>query len=145
MAVDILEMVKKQGDSAKEKLLPLQHKDLWQKWAIEDKEEHRHAFRGGRRFEDYNHIKAKEKKRIRKQQLQYIQHLSPLMEKFTKSLLSTDSATVRDHFLQYLKLYLNNLSRSTIASWQQQYKLKRSNFLVPTEDKKTNPKTTNRD
>lgn len=121
--------------SAKEKMLPLQGEHLWQKWAAQDKEEHRQVNRGGMRFEVYSSRKQKEKTQIRKLQLQHVQHLNPLMENFIKSLLST-SGSVRNYFLQCLKLYLNDHSGNTIATWQKQYRELRSLLLTLEKERK---------
>ena len=114
---------------AKEVMLPLQGKDLWQEWAVQDKEEHRRLYRGDIGIEEYGAQKLEKKKFIRKNQLQCTKHLSPLMEGFIMTLRNTTGDS-RRYFLQCLKLYLNDLSRNTIEAWQQQHKEKRSQLIA---------------
>ena len=128
----LLDMLKKHDgrqQSAKETMLPLQGRHLWQKWAAIDKEEHRQLNRGGMRIEEYSSRKQKDKYLIRKQQFKHVnQQLSPLMKSFIERLLTT-SGSSRNYFLQYLKLYLNSHSRETISSRKHDYKAKRSKLL----------------
>ena len=116
--------------SAKQAMLPLQGKDLWIKWASLDKEEHRQVNRGGEKLVKYGLRKLSEKRHVRRMQLHHVQNLTPLMESFIVSILTTSECpTVRHYFLQCVKLILNNLSREEIAQLQNLYKEKRSRLL----------------
>ena len=114
---------------AKEVMLPLQGKDQWQEWAVQDKEEHRRLYRGEIGIEEYGAQKLEKKKFIRKNQLQCTNHLSPLVEGFIMTLMNTTGDS-RRYFLQCLKLCLNDLSRNTIESWQQEHKEQRSQLIA---------------
>jgi hypothetical protein len=116
--------------SAKQAMLPLQGKNLWIKWASLDKEEHRQVNRGGEKLDRYGLKKFNEKKQVRRMQLHHVQNLTPLMESFIVSILTTlECPTVRNYFLQCVKLILNNLSREEITQLQTRYKDMRSKLL----------------
>ncbi len=116
--------------SAKQAMLPLQGKNLWIKWASLDKEEHRQVNRGGEKLDRYGLKKFNEKKQVRRMQLHHVQNLTPLMESFIVSILTTSECpTVRNYFLQCVKLILNNLSREEITQLQNRYKDMRSKLL----------------
>ena len=111
--------------SVKEAMLPLQGEDMWQKWASLNKELHRQVFRGTVNVRQYTEDIMRERKNVRDDQLEYVFKLTPVMESFIVSLLSLEgekNKTVRDYFLQCLKLALNDLSRDTISGLQQKYK-----------------------
>ena len=125
--------------NAKEAMLPLQGKNLWIKWASLDKEEHRQVNRGGEKVDKYGLRKLSEKKQVRQLQFYHVQNLTPLMESFIVSILTTsESPAVRNYFLQCVKLTLNNLSRKEITQLQNLYKEKRSKLLKLQKKKEVN-------
>lgn len=116
--------------SAKQAMLPLQGRNLWIKWASLDKEEHRQVNRGGEKLDRYGLKKFNEKKQVRRMQRHHVQNLTPLMESFIVSILTTlECPTIRNYFLQCVKLILNNLSREEITQLQNRYKDMRSKLL----------------
>ena len=128
--------------SAKQAMLPLQGKSLWIKWASLDKEEHRQVNRGGEKLDKYGLRKLNEKRQVRRMQLHHVQKLTPLMESFIVSILKTsERPTVRNYFLQCVKLILNNLSREEISQLQYKYKEKRSRLLQLQTKKEVNQDT----
>ena len=144
LAVELKAMItshKAKRPSVKEVMLPLQGKSLWQAWATADKELHRQVHRGDKPSNDYTaEIKA-EKAGIREEQLEHLESLSPVMESFIVSLLKlggSSNSTLRNYFLQCLKLELNNLSRESISGMQLQYQATRkelAKLLVKTDPK----------
>ena len=132
LANDIKDIINKfisthRNDSVKQ-LLPLQGKDFWHQWAMKDKEQYRHAHRGYQAIEEYGAQQREEMKQIRRSQFQHVQNLSPIMSLFISSLL-TNQAKVRNYFLQWLKLILDDLSREQLPLLRRQYKEMRTKLL----------------
>ena len=132
LANDIKDIINKfisthRNDSVKQ-LLPLQGKDFWHQWAMKDKEQYRHAHRGYQAIEEYGEQQRNEMKEIRGKQFQHVQNLSPIMNLFISSLL-TNSRNVRNYFLQWLKLILDDLSREQLPLLHREYKEMRTKLL----------------
>ena len=128
LATILHETIRCEEASAKEKMLPLQGEDLWQKWAKCDKEEHR-PVKSSKRAADFGEEKHLEKKEIRKLQVcRLSQESSKLINAFIHH-VSSVKGNRRKYFLQCLKLSLNDQSRETISKLQQKYKEKRSELL----------------
>ena len=106
--------------NAKERMLPLQGKELWQKWASKDKAEHLRATEGGSKVQDSITLSKTEKTEIRKRQLKYVECLTPVMKSYLITLL-TYTGKPRQYFLHCLKLCLDNLSRESVATIQHKY------------------------
>ena len=110
----------------KQAMLPLQGLGLWQKWAKLDKEKHRQLERSPQSSPyQYALLIEDQKQQIRKDQLQYVDHLTPVMKSFLITLLTEDWA-VKEYFLQCLKLSLNDYSRKVISKLQHDYQKSRS-------------------
>ena len=110
--------------SLKDVMLPLQGSDLWKAWAANDKELYRHIQRGNKTVNVYTAEMKKKKDRIRAKQLKHVNPLTPVMQSFIDSLLElrgSSNRVLRNYFLQYLKLELNNLSRESISEMQHRY------------------------
>ena len=129
---------KDQHVSAKELMLPLQTKELWQRWASIDKELHRQVDRGpGERIEHYAERMLIQRNRVRRLQLLQLQNLTPLMQVFIKSLV-LENVNVKKYFLHCLKLHLSDLTRNRITLLQQDYYDKRKTFLCLQEKTEQN-------
>ena len=122
-----LQMILSDSASTKERLLPLQGKNMWLKWAKEDKEEHRQINRGNKEVMDYSAQKREEKKKIRQLQLKEANNLNSLMESFINTLSDRElNGCVRNYFLHSLKLWLDEQSRGKISELRYEYNEKRS-------------------
>ena len=142
LANEIISMVTGGRAGSKEKILPLQGKNLWQNWATLDREVYRQVHRGARSVNKYTaHIK-KSKLSLRQKQMEHVNHLAPVMNSFIVTLLKLggpSNQTLRDYFLQCLKLELNNLSRKNISGMQHEYQaIKRE--LAKLQDKSVSQK-----
>ena len=114
--------------SIKEHMLPLQGKDLWKAWALNDKEMHRQVDIGKMSIHDYTEKIKNKKRSIRNDQLEKVANLSPVMSTFIESLMKLGGSKnycSRNFFLQILKLELNCLSRECISEKQLDYQITR--------------------
>ena len=110
----------------KQAMLPLQSGKLWQKWAKLDKEKHRQLERGPHASPYEYAIRIENQQQaIRSDQLQHVDHLTPVMKSFLITLLSQDWTT-KQYFLQCLKLGLDNSSRKIISELQHDYQQSRA-------------------
>ena len=110
--------------SVKDRMLPLQGPKLWHTWAKHDKEQHRHINRGSRGIEQYNSEKETEKIAIRRKQLKQANPPTPVMRLFILTLLQ-HKGSIREYFLQWLKLLLDDRSRDKLPGLHGQYNAKR--------------------
>ena len=108
----------------KDKMLPLQGPTMWHEWAKQDKEQHRHLNRGSRGIEQYNSEKEKGKLAIRRKQFKWTNSTTPVMQLFMQVLLQ-HKGSIREYFLQWLKLLLDDRSRSLLPGLHRKYKEKR--------------------
>ena len=116
------------GDSiklnAKEEMLPLQGDDLWRAWSAWNKELHRGKNIGEKTVNSYvSEIEVK-KAVIHSRQCEFVEVLTPVMERFIRSLLTVEK-TARNVFLQHLILDLNSLSGERISGLLAQYQATR--------------------
>jgi hypothetical protein len=105
-------------------MLPLQGKLMWQAWAEKDKEASRQIHRGNKKVEEYSSFIRCSKKEIRANQMKHVKCLTPMMESFIMSLLKVSGPSnraVRNYFLQYLKMSLNDFSKEKVSVLQHQY------------------------
>ena len=109
--------------NVKDTLLPLQGESMWKAWAAYDKEMQRQTQRGNKSVNEYTEEIKHEKLAIRKMQLEHVRSLTPIMHPFIKLLRYEGSLkfTIKNFFLQCLKLKLDNLSRERISRMQYQY------------------------
>lgn len=117
----------------KDIMLPLQGSSLWKKWAALDKELYRQTFKGNEIVNKYVAAIKRKKKMLRDSQLQHVHEMTPVMESFIESLLKHEGScnrTLRNYFLQCLKLQLDSLSRATISGMQHQYQSAREELSI---------------
>ena len=125
----VMEKIKAYSSTtAKSKLLPLQGPSLWHKWAQHDKERNRHIARYKTSIEHYNSLKDSEKLKIRQMQLQFSRNLTPVMADFLNNLLQNEIET-RKYFLEWMKLYFDDYSRTTLPQLHNEYQETRKLLL----------------
>ena len=111
------------GAESLKKSLPLQGPDLWQKWALTDKEQYRQSKRDKCEVEMYSQQQREKMENIHKEQMKRTQPLQPLMNSFVNSILTHHRKT-RHYFLLWIRLFLDNLSRKQLPQLHTKYKLK---------------------
>ena len=110
--------------NAKEEMLPFQGDDLWRAWSALNKEYHRLEHRGKEKVYDYAPEIKKKKSSIRSRQREFVEVLTPVMERFIRSLLTVEKSA-RNVFLQHLTLHLNSLSEDSVSGLLAQYQATR--------------------
>ncbi|XP_043943017.1 interferon-induced very large GTPase 1-like [Protopterus annectens] len=103
----------------KEKYVPLQG-DLWHQWCRKNKELHHLCSKERKSIEQYRSEIESAKKSIRAQQLEKATPLNALMESLIQALTSHQDKT-KKYFLQYLTIFLDNLSSAPLTELQQKY------------------------
>lgn len=119
------------ADSKRDDVLPLQGKS-WKEWACADKEIYRVTQKGNLTVEKYVEKVKHKKAVIRREQLQQLQRLTPLIDTFISSLRKlqgSDNFMKRNYFLQFLKLELNYISLISISEKQHRYEFIRNKLL----------------
>ena len=117
-------------NKVKHEMLPLQGPSLWHKWAIIDKEQHRHVHRNEETsVTEYNLEKDREKTEIRKKQLDHCTSLTPVMEHFIEYLLEKN-VNIRKYYLQWLKLFLDDHSRKILSKLHASYQETRDQYIT---------------
>ena len=119
--------------NAKQVMLPLQGGDLWRAWGNLNKELYRLENRGKEGVNDYTAVIRAKKASIRSKQRQFVEVLTPLMERFIDLLLTLEgpsNKTARNFFLQCLKLNLNSLSEECISGLLNKYQATRKEIAV---------------
>ena len=116
-------------------MLPLQGDDLWRTWAAKDKEEYRQKEISAD-LSTYEYVAQvnTEKDQKRRDQLCYIEQLTPLMKSFLVSLLKLEGDSnkySRNIFIQSLKLELNHISRNTVLELVHEHELIRKLLKEP--------------
>jgi len=122
------EIMHRSSTKAKSELLLLQGPLLWHQWAKHDKERCRHVFKHKTSIEQYNSQKDAEKLVIRQQQMECSEKLSPVMENFLDSLLCTDG-NVRKYFIEWMKILLDDYSRTVLPQFYKKYKEIRATLM----------------
>ncbi|KAL9862902.1 interferon-induced very large GTPase 1-like isoform 1-T2 [Geothlypis trichas] len=137
-AKELVELLKKEKLSEiKSQLLPLQGK-LWYQWCQKDKELTRLQEKGNKSIEHHRSQIEKEKKAIRKKQLDKAFPLNPLMNLFL-SFLQAQPADTKKYFLQWMKVFMDELSFGRLEELRRDYHELWS--LMLTEKKKKQVKT----
>ncbi|XP_039617807.1 interferon-induced very large GTPase 1-like [Polypterus senegalus] len=103
----------------KEAFLPLQG-HMWHKWCQEDKELYRLKQKGNKSIEQYRSEIEGRKKRIREEQLWRAFPLNDLMKNLI-DILHSHSKPIKMYFLQWLKVFLDELLADSVPELQQQY------------------------
>ena len=120
----------------KDKMLPLQGPSLWQKWAKHHKEKYRHAEKKVD-VNDYNEKQDKEKRKVRKKQLDHCTNLTPVMDCFLKH-LQEKNITIRRYFLLWLKLFLDDYSRQVLPKLHAEYQETRDQLYALKQGNQSN-------
>ena len=122
IANDMIQMLNSvRATDAKTQMLPLQGPELWQKWAKHDKENFQNSTKGNAAVAYYNKSVEDGKKEIRQKQWDHVQQLSPLTKKFTTSLQAC-KPQVRTYVLQWLRLLLDDRSRTILPGMHAEHK-----------------------
>ncbi|XP_051779263.1 interferon-induced very large GTPase 1-like isoform X1 [Erpetoichthys calabaricus] len=111
----------------KEAFLPLQG-HMWHKWCQKDKELYRLKQKGNKSIEQYRSDIETEKKKIREDQLKRAFPLNELMTSLIK-ILSSQSQQTKQYFLQWLMVFLDDMSRDAVSELQLRYHEKLSELL----------------
>ncbi|XP_027487867.1 interferon-induced very large GTPase 1-like [Corapipo altera] len=136
-AKELVTLLKKEKLSEiKSQLLPLQGK-LWHQWCQKDKELTRLQEKGGRSIEHHrSHIES-EKAAIRRKQLERAFPLNQLMKPFL-GFLQSQPADTKKYFLQWMKVFMDDLSSDRLEELRRDYHKLWSEIL---EKKKSKEKT----
>ncbi|XP_006117650.2 interferon-induced very large GTPase 1-like [Pelodiscus sinensis] len=103
----------------KEKLLPLQG-ELWHKWCKKDKELTRLQDKKKRSIEQHRSLIESEKRAIRHDQVRRASSFNGLMRSVLE-ILQSQSETTKKYFLQWLKVFMDDLSSDRLAELRQKY------------------------
>ncbi|CAM4638179.1 unnamed protein product [Lepidochelys kempii] len=103
----------------KSKLLPLQG-ELWQKWCQKDKELTRLQEKRNRSIEQHRGQVESDKHKIRSNQLKKAFPLNDLMKSVLEFLQSHPEAT-KKYFLQWMKVFMDDLSSDCLTELHQEY------------------------
>ena len=121
LAVDVMNTFSHLSlDEMKNTMLPLQGPKLWCTWAAQDKEFHRHYKRKQHQLKDseYSRFITEKKNDIRDFQLH--SNLTPLVKVFLLNLLK-HNRRIRNFFLKWLKLYLEDYFKKKLPQLQKRY------------------------
>ncbi|XP_030125247.4 interferon-induced very large GTPase 1 [Taeniopygia guttata] len=119
-AKELVELLKKEKLSEiKSRLLPLQG-ELWHQWCQKDKELTRLKEKGNRSIEHHRSQIENEKKAIRRQQLKEAFPLNPLMKSFL-GFLQAQPADTKKYFLQWMKVFMQELSCGRLEELRRDY------------------------
>ncbi|XP_037987994.1 interferon-induced very large GTPase 1-like isoform X1 [Motacilla alba alba] len=119
-AKELVELLKKEKLSEiKSQLLPLQGK-LWHQWCQKDKELTRLQEKGNKSIEHHRSQIEQEKKAIRRKQLERAFPLNPLMKSFL-GFLQAQPADTKKYFLQWMKVFMDELSCGRLEELRRDY------------------------
>ena len=121
----------------KQEMLPLQGPDHWHKWAEYDKERNRHADRKETSITKYNSNLDSKKKGIRSKQLNLSKEYTAVMKLFVQHLTKSEPV-VRTYFLQWLKLFLDDHSRTILPDIHAKYQRTRKEYMKEKEKESPN-------
>ncbi|XP_009941696.2 interferon-induced very large GTPase 1-like isoform X1 [Opisthocomus hoazin] len=133
----LVELLKKEKLSEiKSQLLPLQGK-LWHMWCKKDKELTRLQEKRNKSIEHHRSQIESEKSAIRRKQLEKAYPLNPLM-KSVLGFLQSQPADTKKYFLQWMKVFMDDLSSDRLDELRKDYHQLWSQILAI---KKSNEKT----
>ncbi|KAM4878234.1 interferon-induced very large GTPase 1-like [Sylvia borin] len=133
-AKELVDLLKKNKLSEiKSQLLPLQGK-LWNEWCQNDKELTRLQEKGDKSIEHHRSQIENEKKAIRRKQLDQAFPLNPLMKSFL-SFLQTQPADTKKYFLQWMKVFMSELSCGRLEELRRDYHKLWSEILAQKKSK----------
>ncbi|XP_066170658.1 interferon-induced very large GTPase 1-like [Sylvia atricapilla] len=119
-AKELVDRLKKEKLSEiKSQLLPLQGK-LWYQWCKKDKELTRLQEKGDKSIEHHRSQIEYDKKSIRRKQLDQAFPLNPLMKSFLV-FLQTQPADTKKYFLQWMKVFMDELSSGRLEELRSDY------------------------
>ncbi|XP_066036269.1 interferon-induced very large GTPase 1-like isoform X2 [Chamaea fasciata] len=119
-AKELVDLLKKEKLSEiKSQLLPLQGK-LWYQWCKKDKELTRLQEKRNKSIEHHRSQIEYEKKAIRGKQLDQAFPLNPLMKSFL-GFLQTQPADTKKYFLQWMKVFMSELSCRRLEELRRDY------------------------
>ena len=115
-----------QAAEMKEIMVPLQGPNLWHKWAKLNKKQNRMKWEdsGFLGVESFNTEMRTGKETVRKDQLEKAKNLSGVMKMFLNVLLH-EPIEVKRYFLQWLKIYFDDLSRKNLPDLQRECQITR--------------------
>ncbi|XP_059699163.1 interferon-induced very large GTPase 1-like [Haemorhous mexicanus] len=141
-AKELVELLKKEKLSEiKSRLLPLQGK-LWYQWCQKDKELTHLQEKRNKGIEHHRSQIENEKKAIRRKQLEQAFPLNPLMKSFL-GFLQAQTADTKKYFLQWMKVFMEELSCGRLEELRRDYHKLWSEIL--TEKKKQEKSSVNND
>ncbi|XP_066036273.1 interferon-induced very large GTPase 1-like [Chamaea fasciata] len=133
-AKELVDLLKKEKLSEiKSQLLPLQGK-LWYQWCKKDKELTRLQEKGNKSIEHHRSQIESEKKAIREKQLDQAFPLNPLMKSFL-SFLQAKPADTKKYFLQWMKVFMDELSCGRLEELRRDYHELWSEILAQKKNK----------
>ncbi|XP_056342764.1 interferon-induced very large GTPase 1-like [Oenanthe melanoleuca] len=119
-AKELVDLLKKEKLSEiKSQLLPLQGK-LWYQWCKKDKELTRLEEKGNKSIEHHRSQIEYDKKEMRQKQLEQAFPLNPLMKSFL-GFLQAHPADTKKYFLQWLKVFMDELSCGRLEELRRDY------------------------
>ncbi|XP_054149384.1 interferon-induced very large GTPase 1-like [Melozone crissalis] len=134
-AKELVELLKKEKLSEiKSRLLPLQGK-LWYQWCQKDKELTRLQEKRNKSIEHHRSQIEYEKKAIRKKQLDQAFPLNALMKSFL-GFLQAQPADTKKYFLQWMKVFMHELSCGHLEELRRDYHKLWSEILSRKKSKK---------
>ncbi|CAN8205182.1 unnamed protein product [Coccothraustes coccothraustes] len=134
-AKELVELLKKEKLSEiKSKLLPLQG-ELWFQWCQKDKELTRLQEKGNKSIEHHRSQIEYEKKAIRQKQLEQAFPLNTLMKSIL-GFLQTQPADTKKYFLQWMKVFMDELSCGRLEELRRDYHKLWSEILSSKKSKK---------
>ncbi|XP_027562556.1 interferon-induced very large GTPase 1-like, partial [Neopelma chrysocephalum] len=138
-AKELVTLLKKEKLSEiKSQLLPLQGK-LWHQWCKKDKELTRLQEKGNRSIERHRSQIESDKAAIRRKQQERASPLNQLMKPFL-GFLQSQPADTKKYFLQWMKVFMDDLSSGRLEELRRDYHKLWSEILEKKKSKgKTNP------
>ncbi|KAM4878257.1 interferon-induced very large GTPase 1-like isoform 1-T2 [Sylvia borin] len=133
-AKELVDLLKKEKLSEiKSQLLPLQGK-LWYQWCKKDKELARLQEKRNKSIEHHRSQIENQKESIRRKQLDQAFPLNPLMKSFLV-FLQTQPADTKKYFLQWMKVFMDELSCSRLEELRRDYHKLWSEILAQKKSK----------
>ncbi|KAM3915637.1 interferon-induced very large GTPase 1-like [Leptodactylus fuscus] len=108
-----------QVSDIKEKFLPLQG-ELWHMWSIKDKESTRLKGKNNKSIEQQRSDIESQKQALRKTQLEKLNPMNDFMKSFLQ-ILHSDVKCTKLYFLQWFKMFLDDLSSETLSALYEEY------------------------
>ena len=134
LALDHIDRVKSETHN-KDELFPLQGKELWHKWAKENKALHRIPSYIHSEIEKYKQEKIRAKKEIRLQQWKQMSSVPLLVSKFYSNIIYLENGEeATSYYLYWIKLFLDDHSREVRKKLYPKYTQEK--MKLPNSEKK---------